>query len=73
MSLCPRCGKVRITISSRDEMVSSSKVTYTQTVCPDPECQKIVETNFKNEEKRRAVLKDEQEKRVLQRLADKKI
>ncbi|EKE13410.1 MAG: hypothetical protein ACD_13C00021G0012 [uncultured bacterium] len=73
MSKCPRCGKERVIVSSHDEMISKSKITYTQTICPDPECQKVVEKNLKNDEKKRAVLKDEQEKRLLQRLAAKKV
>jgi len=72
MSVCPRCGKQRITVSSREEVVSKSKIIYTETVCPDPECQKMVEKGLRNDEKKRAVLKDEQEKRALQRLAEKK-
>jgi len=72
MSVCPRCGKQRITVSSHEEVVSKSKITYTETVCPDPECQKMVEKGLRNDEKKRAVLKDEQEKRALQRLAEKK-
>jgi hypothetical protein len=72
MSACPRCGKERIIVSSRSEIVCKSEITYTETVCPDAECQKMVEKNLKNDEKKRAVLKDEQEKRLLQRLAAKK-
>ena len=72
MSICPRCGKERITVSSRDEMVFTSKVTYRETICPNPECQKKVELDLKHEEKKREILKEEQEKRLLQRLAAKK-
>jgi hypothetical protein len=72
MSICSRCGKQRIIISSREEIVSKSKIVYTETICPDPECQKMVEKNLKNDEKKRAVLKDEQERRALQRIAEKK-
>ncbi|OGG03972.1 hypothetical protein A2W14_05935 [Candidatus Gottesmanbacteria bacterium RBG_16_37_8] len=40
---CIRCGKTRIVGKIWTENVSGSKITHTQTVCPDPECQKIVE------------------------------
>lgn len=46
-NLCTRCGKPRITGKTWTEEVKTysgvSKVTYTQTVCPDPNCQKQVE------------------------------
>jgi hypothetical protein len=54
-------------------MVSKSEVVYTTTVCPDPECQKIVEKGLRDEERKRVALKDEQEKRELQRLAARKV
>jgi hypothetical protein len=73
MNVCPRCGKQRIVVSSRLEVVSNSEVTYTETVCPDPECQKMIEKGLQNDEKKRAVLKEEQERRVKQRLAEKKL
>lgn len=73
MSICPRCGKPRIVVSSHNVVVSKSEVTYTETVCPDPECQKLVEKGLKNDARKRDVLKEEQERRVLQRLAEKRI
>ena len=73
MSVCIRCGKERIVVSSRKEMVSKSEVVYTTTACPDPECQKIVEKGLRDEERKRVALKDEQEKRELQRLAARKV
>lgn len=72
MSKCPRCGKERVVVSSHSEVVLKSEVVYTETICPDPECQKMVEKNLRSDEKKRAVLKEEQEKRLLQRLADKR-
>jgi hypothetical protein len=42
---CIRCGKERIVSETRSQMVgnSQSMVTYINTVCPDKECQKIVD------------------------------
>jgi hypothetical protein len=42
-SLCIRCGKVRIKGTEKSIMVGTSKVKVTTFVCPDKECQKIVE------------------------------
>lgn len=40
---CINCGKERIDGKSWTGKVGVSPVTYTQTICPDPECQKIVD------------------------------
>ena len=71
MSRCPRCGKDRIVISSREEVVVNSTVVYTETVCPNPDCQKLVENMLKVEETKRTNLKIEKEKANLQRLKAK--
>jgi hypothetical protein len=42
-SSCIRCGKTRVVSKVWQEYLGQSLVTYTDTVCPDPECQKIVE------------------------------
>jgi len=42
-NLCPRCGKARIEVKKWREKIGESWVTYTNTVCPDKACQKIVE------------------------------
>lgn len=50
---CIRCGKARIVSSIRQEYVGTSLITYTDTVCPDPECQeKVNEQLLKEREKR---------------------
>lgn len=67
---CSRCGKPRIAVSSYDETVGNSNITYTVTACSDPECQKIVDQNLLKEEKKREIFKDEQEKRAAQKKQD---
>lgn len=46
-NVCTRCGKQRIDGKSWTEKVEmffgTSTVVHTETMCPDPECQKIVE------------------------------
>ena len=64
MSKCTRCGKERIFKSSVVEKVGNSTITHTITVCPDPECQKMVEKSLVTEEKKRKIMYEEQEKRA---------
>lgn len=40
---CIRCGKPRIDGKTWEGKIGVSSITYTMTVCPDSECQKIVE------------------------------
>lgn len=40
---CIECGKQRVDGKSWKAKIGSSVVTYTQTICPDPACQKIVD------------------------------
>lgn len=40
---CVKCGKERIDGKTWVGKVGASSVTYTMTICPDPECQKIVD------------------------------
>lgn len=47
-SKCIRCGKARIPGKSWKETLGGAVITYTQTVCPDPECQKIVDEQLQN-------------------------
>lgn len=49
-SKCTRCGKDRVVsktwTESRETRVGVATVAYTSYVCPDPECQKIVESSL---------------------------
>lgn len=42
-SSCIRCGKPRVDGKVWTEMAGHNLVTYTQTICPDAACQKIVD------------------------------
>lgn len=64
MSKCTRCGKERIIKSSYTEKLEKTTVVYTVTVCPDSECQKLVEKGLAAEEVKRKTMNDEQEKRA---------
>lgn len=40
---CIECGKERIDGKSWIQTLGNSKIIHTLTICPDPECQKIVD------------------------------
>lgn len=48
MTACIRCGKLRILDKTWIEQVGWSKVTHTSTICPDADCQKLVNTLLKD-------------------------
>ncbi len=48
MSVCIRCGKLRILDKTWREQVGTSLLTHTDTVCPDAKCQKLVEALLKD-------------------------
>lgn len=67
-NVCIRCGKVRIVSKTWTEKIDTffgqSEVTYTETVCPDPACQKIVEEKIKQEKEKKEALQQEREERL---------
>lgn len=63
-SLCIRCGKKRIVSKTWTEIINNSEVKFSLTVCPDPECQKIVEQELnQKKEKIIAIQKKSQERK----------
>ena len=65
---CIECGKERIEGKTWKEKVGTSVLIYTQTVCPDKECQKIVDKEialrkekFENMAKKKLKVKTEKE------------
>lgn len=67
-NLCVRCGKQRIDGKTWKEKVEShfgsSYIVHTETVCPDKECQKIVNEKMAAEKKRAEDLKLEKEEKL---------
>lgn len=62
---CIRCGKPRIDGKSWEGKVGSSSITYTMTVCPDDECQKIVEQGIAEKKaKNETLIKAKQEAKL---------
>lgn len=68
---CPRCGKPRITGKTWTEEVATfsgvSLVTHTQTLCPDPKCQKIVEEKWEIEKAKSIKIKEDFDKRAAEK------
>ena len=58
-SICIRCGKTRIVSKTWKEKVGGSDITYTTTVCPDRDCQKIVDAQLKEKKDKIARIQKE--------------
>lgn len=56
---CSRCGKERIFAKTWNESIptvaGSTTIVHTKTICPDPDCQKIVEEHITAQAEKRAV------------------
>lgn len=50
---CVRCGRQRIVLSIKEETVGTSTIITTETICPDPECQKKVDGMLSLEQEKR--------------------
>lgn len=53
---CVRCGIERIDGKTWKGKVGASPVTYTQTVCPDKSCQKIVDQGIADRKAKNAAI-----------------
>lgn len=66
-NLCIRCGKVRIDSRTWSEEVQTysgkTLVTYTETVCPDAECQKKVVERLDAQKLKNETMQHEREER----------
>jgi hypothetical protein len=61
---CIRCGKERIVSKTyKTKTENGSVLICTETVCPDPECQKKVDSMLSKERKKRKIQKKESEER----------
>ncbi|MCR4324967.1 MAG: hypothetical protein NUV69_04755 [Candidatus Curtissbacteria bacterium] len=65
---CIRCGKIRIfqkKWKDRGENGKGTLMTYEQSVCPDQECQKIVDAKFQEMRDRRELMENRKKSVVL--------
>lgn len=73
---CTRCGKQRVDGKTWKEKVTNffgtSVIIHTETVCPDKECQKIVEKTMEMARQRTEDMRVKKENEKNVRLADKK-
>lgn len=69
---CTRCGKERIVSRTWEEYIqtySGAQIVQinSETICPDPSCQKVVEEELDKQREKREQLKFDREKRKTQR------
>lgn len=46
---CVRCGKERIVLKTWNEKMGESIIINTKTICPDPDCQRLVNKDNKKQ------------------------
>lgn len=51
---CFRCGQERVVVKTWKEKVVNSIVIHTETICPDPDCQKVVDAQNTSLRQKRA-------------------
>ncbi len=65
---CTRCGKERIDSKTWVEEVETffgkSRIVHTNTVCPDPECQAIVQKKIDSDKEKTETMKLERAERM---------
>lgn len=65
---CTRCGKERIDAKSWVETIDTfngkTTITHTETVCPDPTCQKVVAEGLAKQKEKSDTLKHDREERM---------
>lgn len=70
-NICTNCGKNRVASKTWSETIElygrKQKVTYSDFVCPDPECQKIVEKQLSDQKEKRAQVERNKEQEKIAR------
>lgn len=61
-NVCIRCGKERIVVKTWKEKIGNSVLTYTETACPDKECQKLVEKMNQEKKDKREQMENNRKK-----------
>lgn len=62
---CFRCGKERIELKSWEEKVGTSVIVTKEMICPDPVCQKEVDSENKKARDKSNAMKERQQQRIL--------
>jgi len=67
-SVCIRCGKTRVIVKTWKEVIKTSigesLLVRSTSVCPDPECQKVVDQQLEEKRAKQEAIKLNQEKRM---------
>jgi hypothetical protein len=70
---CTKCGKERIDSKTWEETVTTffgtTVIKHTETVCPDPDCQKVVNEKLAEQRKRKEDLDSARAERMKARTA----
>ena len=70
---CIRCGKKRIFSKTWKEKQGCSVITFSQFVCPDKDCQKIVEKKLKKEKEHLETIQSKALERRKRNIRNRKI
>lgn len=68
-NFCIRCGKERKIVRTWKEKMYDSIIINTESVCPDPECQKKVDSDNKKQRDKNNAIKQRSAERALDRQA----
>ncbi len=71
-SSCTRCGKQRVVIKSWSEVIGTATITHTEAECPDPDCQKAVNSGIARQKRQREIQEKDKLQREQERLALKR-
>ncbi len=66
INLCFRCGKQRKKVKTYTELIENSKITFTDMVCDDPDCQSKLDSMLQKD-------KEKREQTVLQKAKDEEM
>jgi hypothetical protein len=66
---CTRCGTERVVVRRWEEKYGNSVVINTEKSCPNPDCQKIVDSDNKKQQDKYAAIKMKSEERAMNRKA----
>jgi hypothetical protein len=70
-SPCSRCGTERIVLKTWKEKLDANEVTCTQKICPNPECQKMVDREINSQKEKKDALAQKKAERLMARRAER--
>ncbi|MEN9328540.1 MAG: hypothetical protein RI947_1348 [Candidatus Parcubacteria bacterium] len=65
ISLCSRCGSERIIFKQWTETVGMSEIVCTQKICPNTECQSLVDKDIKQQKEKKDALERKRNERLV--------